>query len=483
MTTSWHSLRAVGASLVVLAFVAGIWTTWTWVQSGTQWRAHLARAETAGRTLYTSLQNGTAPSQGVRLIPLAEVDQRLALQGKFSRMTAAPQPARVTLVPLLADVGAKRAGEAFTLAIVSPDLVYRLSDLPRRDGQTASETTGSVFRQIATYCSDPMIVARMGDAPWVLVEGGAIWGCAAAPTDRRLLAVVVALIALGGLITVALNTSGDFNRFAELLRSRRRIGGPDSYVIDGPSELQDIVTAVNTYLQAEREQLENRAVVLSGVSHDLGTPATRLRLRAALISDQQLRGKLEADIDSMTDMIDSVLTYTRAEMNVEAPRKLSLTSLIQAIVSDYEDTGRSVSMIQPRDVVVQGGRSVFMSKAGQSVLTGEREVVISGRPVSLQRAISNLIDNALKYGRTATIELQTTASEVAIVVTDTGADTSASDVAALLAPFDRGENTASIAGYGLGLTIVATIASMHGGTLTFEDAIPGLRARLAIPRG
>ena len=72
------------------------------------------------------------------------------------------------------------------------------------------------------------------------------------------------------------------------------------------------MSAVNSYLENEREQLSKRAIVLSGVSHDLGTPATRLRLRAALIKERDLCEKLEADIDSMTEMIESVLTYTRA---------------------------------------------------------------------------------------------------------------------------------------------------------------------------
>lgn len=482
MIAQLRSLRFIGTTLVILAFIAGLWVAWTWVQSGAKWKAHLAAANAAGVTLYYALQNGTAPPEGVRVSEMAEVDQRLALQGKFQRLLAAPVGARVTNVPVLPDSENRITGKALNLTILSPDLVYKLADLPLRDGQTAAETTGWLFQQLAFYCSDPLVVAQMGSKPWVQIDGRAVWGCDAAPRDMRLWAVVAALLAIGALTTIAMNGSTEFTRFADQLRSRRRIGGPNRYTIQGPQELQDIVAAVNSYLEAEREQLENRAVVLSGVSHDLGTPATRLRLRAALIADQELRGKLEADIDSMTGMIDSVLTYTRAEMNVEAPRKLSLTSLIEAIVSDYEDTGRDVTLVQSRDMVVQGGSSVFMSRAGQGVLSGERDIVISGRPVSLQRAMTNLIDNALKYGRRATVELRTSADEVTIIVTDNGGQTTAADIQALLAPFKRGNNIQAVDGYGLGLTIVSTIAAMHGGTLRFEDASPGLRALLAIPR-
>ena len=478
----WRSLRVIGVGLVLAAFVVGALAAWTWGKSGSAWHAHRTQAEMAGRTLYTSLQNRTPPPDGVRLIPLSEVDQRLAAQGKFNRLTSAPTAARVTLVPLLPDPQNPITGQAFTMAIVSPDLTYRLAELTIRDGQTAAETTGLVLRQVASYCSDPLILARMGEADWVLVEGSAVWGCKAAPKDRRLFAALSAIVVLSALVTIAMNTPNDFSRFAELLHRRRRIGGPDSYETRGPQELQEIVEAVNGYLQAEREQLEKRAAVLSGVSHDLGTPATRLRLRTALISDAQLRGKLEADIDSMTGMIESVLTYTRAEMNIEAPRKLSLTSLINAVVSDYQDTGRDVTLVQPQDKVVQGGSSVFASRAGQGVLAGARDVVIIGRPISLGRAMTNLIDNALKYGRRASVELSTSAQEVTIKVTDNGSQTTAADVEALLSPFKRGDNIKSIDGYGLGLTIVSTIAVMHGGALRFEDTGSGLRAILAIPR-
>ncbi|MGB0798545.1 MAG: sensor histidine kinase, partial [Planktomarina sp.] len=196
----------------------------------------------------------------------------------------------------------------------------------------------------------------------------------------------------------------------------------------------------------------------------------------------ELRHKLEADIDSMTGIIESVLTYTRVEMNIETPRKISLQSLVAAITADYQDLGRSVKLREVEDVIVQGGRSVFMSRQGQSVLAGRRDVVVTGRPISLERAITNLIDNALKYGRRATVTVETDATWATIVIEDEGADTSASDMEALMAPFQRGENTSTIDGYGLGLTIVATIAKLHGGSLTFVDTSVGLSARLRIQR-
>jgi signal transduction histidine kinase len=296
------------------------------------------------------------------------------------------------------------------------------------------------------------------------------------------LAAFLAVLAMGTMMTLALNLSSDFTSFAHQLRNRRSVGGPTRYDATGPHELREIVTAVNSYLEVERDQLASRAAVLSGVSHDLGTPATRLRLRAALIPDKALRQKFENDIDSMTGIIESVLTYTNAEMNSEAPRKLSLTSLIDAIVADYQDVGRPVTLGQGNDVVVQGGRSIFMSRQGQGVVPSEHDIIVSARPVSLQRAITNLIENALKYGRRAHILVEMTAETATIVIEDEGTQTSAQDIEALMAPFQRGEDTATIEGHGLGLTIVATIAKLHGGSLAFEDNSRGVAARLKIQR-
>jgi len=167
----------------------------------------------------------------------------------------------------------------------------------------------------------------------------------------------------------------------------------------------------------------------------------------------------------MTGIIESVLTYTNAEMNAEAPRRLSLTSLVDAIVADYQDVGQSVTLEQSKDMILQGGRSIFMSHRGQSVVSSERDIVVFARPISLQRAITNLIENALKYGRRAHVQVQATADIATIIVEDEGTDNSAHDVEGLMAPFKRGENTATIDGHGLGLTIVATIAKLHGGVI------------------
>jgi signal transduction histidine kinase len=468
-------LRSLALIWVAIAMMSASVATLLWVRSTQSWAEHLAFAQTAGLLTYEALRTGQDTHPDLKVTSLSASDAELAETGKFERIEGMPQPAYVTVLSLQNNEGGLRLGA------VSDVLQYPVADIPAEVVPTASAQLAALTRLFATYCSDPILIARYGNGPWQQVSGSAIWGCDAAPRDLRLLAVLVGLLAIAALFTLIGNTTQSFDAFAQAFRNRR-FGGPDSYETRGPSELRDIVDSLNAFLEAERKQLANRAAVLSSVSHDLGTPATRLRLRTALIKDDELRRKLESDIDSMTGIIESALTYTRAEMNAEAPRKLSLNSLVETIVSDYQDVGEPVTLVPPRDVVVQGGRSLFMSRQGQSVVTAGRQVIVSGRPVALERAITNLIDNALKYGRSASVAIETDARTATIVIEDEGSDTLAKDVEALIAPFERGENTDYIAGHGLGLSIVATIAALHNGALSFENSATGLQARLSIQR-
>ncbi len=468
--------------MVLTAFAVGLLSMWIWMQSVNAWRAHQERAFSAGVVLHGDLIRGSDKEGAISIRPLSPGDQRLALEGEFGQLSGAPNPTFVTNVPITAGSENPLDSKRLDFVVLSADLVYPLANLPPHSGNTAQSATGALARLLASYCSDPLVLAQIDDAPWVRIDGMSVWGCGAAPSDRRVLAALVAMVALAILITSALNTSSAFTNFAERLRVHRALGGPTSYEAEGPNELQKIVGALNTYLEAERSQLQERAAVLSGVSHDLGAPATRLRLRVALIEDNGLRERLEAEIDKMTGIIESVLTYTHAEMNAEPPRKLSLNSLIEAIVADYQDMERPMTFRQSEDVVVRGASSVFMSRQGKGLVSGDRQIIITGRPVSLQRAITNLVDNALKYGRRATVGLDADADIATITVDDEGAGTSAEELEALMAPFQRGSNVTSISGFGLGLTIVSAIAKLHGGSLTFEDFPGGLRACLRIVR-
>ena len=482
MTLRGLRLRELGWAWALGAFATGILVAGLWSLSARNWDRHLTQAYVAGFSIYEQLRTGLASRTEVSITPLPPAAAQLADAGEFEQLPGLSGKSFLTNLSILTDSSAPLGGRDLTLAVMSDRLVYPVSGIVSGSDQTGPQKMGNLTRLLATYCSEPVLIARFGRGPWQRVDGTQIWGCSAAPADLRLPAIFLAIVALAIILTSVGNVTDSFTRFSQSLRDRRRSGGPESYDMSGPAELRDIVAAVNTYLQDERTQLEKRAIVLSGVSHDLGTPAARVRLRAALIPDVELREKLESDVDQMTGMIESVLTYTRSELSVEEPRQISLTSLVEALVADYQDMDLPVTLKQTAPVEVEGAASLFMSRRGHGSLPETRRILVMARPISLKRALTNLIDNALKYGRHASVELETDADTATIIIQDKGTNLSIADIEALMAPFRRGSNVGSSDGFGLGLTIVATVAEQHGGSLRFDAGDQGLRARLQILR-
>lgn len=475
-------LRRLGQIWVLAGALAGLVFGSLWITSARSWDRHLTQSFVAGFSVFEALRQNTLIPDEVHITQLSADQAALADAGQFERLDTALHPAYVTNLSIHSRSAGRLLGDTLTLAIVSDRLQYRVADITPRADASAAEKLGNVTRILAQYCSTPMIYARYGASPWQRIDGTAIWGGKARPADLRLPAAFGLFLSLAVLLSHVGKVTALFEDFARRLRQHRRLGGPESYKSDGPAELKQVVEAVNIYLETEHDSLAKRAVVLSGISHDLGTPATRLRLRARLIEDETLRGKLEGDIDQMTNMIESVLTYTRAELNLEAPRELSLSSLVEALVDDYRDVGHPVELVEAAPVVVKGMGSLFQSRRGQATLPQDRRIIVTCRPMGLQRALSNLIDNAIKYGRSARVTLEADSRFATILIEDEGVDLTLDDINRLMDPFTRGPNTTRIEGTGLGLSIVATIVSIHGGSLRFEHGETGLRARVILPR-
>ena len=220
------------------------------------------------------------------------------------------------------------------------------------------------------------------------------------------------------------------------------------------------------------------------ISHDLGTPATRLKFRVNLIENKEIKKKIESDINQMTKMIDSVLNYARSELNTEVESKISLTDLLSAIVSDYEDRGEPVTMLELEPQSVEVKTSLFSGNKRKlsNPQSKNKRVIVNARPLSLQRAIENLIDNSLKYGRRAKLSLRADSRFAYIFIEDEGVSMSEEALNELITPFKRGENASLVDGVGLGLTVVTTIAEQHGGTLSFERTKKGIKAIMKISR-
>ncbi len=478
------TLRSKGVFWAIFAMAVGIAATWLWMSSQAAWRTHLSKAYATGLVLYETLRHDSAPPPGIS-IKVLELDAETTPDARtLPQFPGLPTPSRITAMSIITDQTGTVTGKRLQLHIVSKDLQYPIARLATASVRHPATRMGDLTRLMASYCSDPVIFARFDQGNWVRIDGAEIWGCDAAPRDTRLIALVILIIGLILLLTRITETATHFSGFARTLKQRGRFGGAVEFEETGPDELREIIRTLNEYLSIEQDRLEKRAMVLSGVSHDLGTPATRLRLRTALIEDNELRTKLEADIDQMTGMIESVLTYTRSEMNSEEPRPISLTSLVESIVADYEDIGKPVVLREAQVTEIEKGRSVFGGGGGNLSFAHEdaRRILVTARPISLQRAITNLIDNSLKYGRRATVSLEADSETAAIIVEDEGTSISEDTLDSLTGPFLRGENASFIEGVGLGLTIVSTIARQHGGSVRFEPMPTGLKAVLEISR-
>ena len=349
-----RSLRGWASLWIVLAMGAGVLAAWLWMSSTQAWRDHLARAAQAGHDLAATVLLGAPLPEDMRLVSLGRADQPPGTVEAGMRPSA-----RITSLAFRQpgpDGAGQGGGTRLQVQVVSARLQYPVAELGAEPGAYAG--MAALSRDLARLCSDPVLFLRAENGPWWRAES-TLWSCAAQPRDWRIGALVLAGVALMALVSHAADMAAGFRDLARGLATRRRPGETADLALTGPEELRATITAVNGYLADERARLARRAMVLSGVSHDLGTPATRLRLRAALIEDADLRARFEEDLDRMGAMIEEVLTFTRAEIAAEPAREFCLAALTEAVVDDYRDTGRPVGMTLDAPASMGTAQSVF----------------------------------------------------------------------------------------------------------------------------
>jgi signal transduction histidine kinase len=250
------------------------------------------------------------------------------------------------------------------------------------------------------------------------------------------------------------------SRFAAAVDRFGRDGDEAVLKEEGPEELRQAARAFNRMQQRILRLIEDRTRMLMAISHDLRTPLTRLRLRLEEVTEEKPRQRMLDDIALMDESISSAIAYVREGGATEAPEMADLPSLLETVCSRFEDAGHPITYEGPRHFTVQC------------------------LPLALERGISNLVDNAVKYGTSVTVRLDTTqAGRVSIDVEDDGPGIPDTEKPRVVEPFYRtDEARRGVGGFGLGLAIAATVARHHGGTLTFHDRVPhGLGVRLTIP--
>jgi two-component system osmolarity sensor histidine kinase EnvZ len=211
-------------------------------------------------------------------------------------------------------------------------------------------------------------------------------------------------------------------------------------------------------------QTQSRTMMLSGVSHDLRTPLTRLRLSLSMLDDDEAAPMLR-DVEEMQHLLDSFLDFVRDEAE-DARVQADAVALVSAAVEDARRAGRDVTL---------------------DLQTTEEEPVMRLRPMALRRALDNLLGNATRYGTRAVVSVRITPKAVTIAVEDDGPGIPPEAREQAVRPFvrlDPARNQDRGSGVGLGLAIVADVARAHGGTLRLGESarLGGLRAEIRIAR-
>ena len=274
--------------------------------------------------------------------------------------------------------------------------------------------------------------------------------------STSLMAVGVIAVLIGVVRTI----TGPLQNCATAVERLYRDPEPKPLAVRGPREVRALATAFNALEQRVKRLVDDRTLTLAAISHDLKSPLARAQLRVEEIPDSDLRRQFEADFAEMVAMIDSSLDFLKSDQDGERVRDLDVSAILQSICDDLSDMGR------PARLVTKG------------------KTILRGRRLALKRAFFNLVDNAVKYGASADIEVSGGPDAITVVVTDKGLGIPAGQREAVFRPFFRleGSRSRETGGVGLGLTVARTVIRSHGGDIELHDGSDGgLQVRVILP--
>ncbi|MCA0996605.1 ATP-binding protein [Alloyangia pacifica] len=328
--------------------------------------------------------------------------------------------------------------------------------------ETLARQLPGVERVMLPNDNDVQLYLREADAGLYRVEFSRQRASASNPHQ-----LLVNMLFFGVLMTVIAffylrNQLRPITRLAEAAEAFGR-GRHVPYQPGGAVEVRAAGSAFLDMRNRIERQIEQRTMMLSGVSHDLRTPITRLRLGLSMLDDED-REPLERDVDDMQKLIDAFLEFARGNSQEGEAEPVDPVALASSVVADAQRGGKPVSM----------GR-----------VEGSGEVNV--RPVALRRALENLVGNAVRYGSHCEVSVTLTDRSLRLRVEDDGPGIPPERREEAMKPFSRldpARNQDKGTGVGLGLAIAADIARAHGGVLRLgeSEALGGLRADIVIAR-
>jgi signal transduction histidine kinase len=229
----------------------------------------------------------------------------------------------------------------------------------------------------------------------------------------------------------------------------------------GPEEIRSVAKALNRMRERITTLIDDRTKMLAAISHDLRTPITRMRLRAEFIEDDAHRSRMLLDLEQMRSMLEAVLSFLRNDRKLESMTLVDIATTLQLVTDQFADMGHKVAY------------------------DGPEHAMATVRPDDLHRSVTNLVENAVRYGAEATIRLRVSPDTATIEVEDDGPGISDARKEVMLEPFVRGDDARNMdeaSGFGLGLSIARTIVLAHRGAMSLNDRQPhGLIVRIQLP--
>ena len=279
------------------------------------------------------------------------------------------------------------------------------------------------------------------------------------PWMMTLLFAVISVTLLG--LWAARALTAPLSSFAKAAESFSLNGAAAPLPERGPEEIRSVARALNRMRERITGLIDDRTRMLAAISHDLRTPITRMRLRSEFIEDETHRSRMLDDLDQMRSMLESVLSFLRNDRRLESMTLVDIVSTLRLIADQFADMGRKVAY------------------------DGPAHAMATVRPDDLLRSVTNLVENAVRFGAEATIRLRVSVDQLTIDVEDDGPGISDAQKQNVLEPFVRGDDARNMdeaAGFGLGLSIANAIVLAHGGALSLHDRQPhGLVVRIRLP--
>jgi signal transduction histidine kinase len=279
-------------------------------------------------------------------------------------------------------------------------------------------------------------------------------------TEAIIAGAVALLMTSAAAAFIAGRVARPLSQLAASASEAARGGSASRVPEEGPDDVRRAARAFNAMTDQVKRTLQSQRQLLSAVGHDLRTPITAMRITCEFIEDEEIRERMQKNLEELQELTEAVLSAASGTGG-EQMRKIDLAALVESLCTDMDELGEPV--------------------AWEAHVTAP----INCRPNEIRRAVRNLIENAVVYGKKADVRLDAANGRYQVIVEDDGPGIPEADHNRVFEPFVRLElsRNTETGGSGLGLTLVKLIAEGHGGTIELENMDKsGLRARLTLPR-